>query len=269
MMRFLKHVSLAALILWVPFFAAGLELKDGDKIALLSGQSFDIWNWSPSGYLRLLTDELAKAGIRKDLWIPLEGQKTAQMLVRLGSDVIAKKPVYALIIPGTADYNPFAERTVPVAFTNNLEAILDKLHAAGIKTVLVTSYASNSNRAFSPNANVAEHNEAIRALAKAHGLPLIDFVKVMDSEKSQTPFDGSLVAKSVVNQMFAGEVLRVLGYGDKEIAACRQAWLDKPGAIQFMPSVSVSAYAKLKAAAAASGKDVGSYMTEVLRESVK
>ena len=269
MMRFLKHVSLAALVLWAPFFAAGLELKDGDKIAFLTGQSFDIWNWSPSGYMRLLTDELAKAGVKKEIWVPLEGQKTAQMLERLDADVIAKKPVFTLIVPGTADYNAFAERAVPAAFTNNLEAVLVKLQAAGVKTVLVTSYASNSNRAFSPNANVAEHNEAIRALAKAHGLPLIDFVKVVDGEKPLVPFDGSLVAKSLVNQMFAGEVLRALGYGDKEIAACRQAWLDKPGAIQFMPSVSVNTYAKLKAAAVASGKDVGSYMAEVLREYVK
>lgn len=268
-MRILQAVVLAICFLWAPFFAHGLELRDGDKIAFLTGQSFDIWNWSPSGYMRLLTDELAKAGVKKEIWVPLEGQKTAQMLERVDADVIAKKPVYALIIPGTADYNPFAERTVPAAFTNNLEAVLVKLKGAGIKTVLVTSYASNGNLAFSPNMNVAEHNEAIRALAKAHGVPLIDFVKVMDSEKSPIPFDGSLAAKSVVNQMFAGEVLRALGCGDKEIAACRQAWLDRPGAIQFMPSVSVNTYAKLKAAAAVSGKDTGSYMTDILREYVR
>lgn len=256
---------LASCILAAQFCPAGLELKDGNQIALLSGQSFDIWNWSPSGYLRLLTDELAKSGIKKQPWIPLEGQKTEQMLARLDAEVIAKKPVFALIIPGTADYNPFAERKVSAAFTNNLDAILVKLQAAGVKTVLVTSYASNSNLAFSPNPNVAEHNEAIRALAKQHGVPLIDFVKVVDNEKPLVPLDGSLVAKSLVNQMFAGEVLRALGMGDKEVAACRHAWLDKPGAIQFMPSVSVNTYAKLKAAAEAAGKDVGSYMTEVLR----
>lgn len=265
----LRIFVLASCILAAQFCPAGLELKDGDKIAILTGQSFDIWNWSPSGYMRLLTGELAKAGVKKELWIPLEGQKTAQMLERLDADVIAKRPAYTLIIPGTADYNPFAERKVAAAFTNNLEAVLVKLQAAGLKTALATSYASNSNRAFSPNANVAEHNEAIRALARAHGLPLIDFVKVVDGEKTVVPLDGSLAAKGIVNQMFAGEVLRALGYGDSELAACRRAWLDKPGAIQFMPSVSVNTYARLKAAAAASGKDVGSYMTEVLREQAK
>ncbi len=267
--NFLTLVTLIALFLATSSFSAGLALKDGDKIAILSGQSFDIWNWSPSGYMRLLTDELAKAGVKKELWLPLEGQKTTQMLERLDADVIAKKPAFTLIIPGTADYNPWAERTVSVAFTNNLKAILVKLQAAHIKPVLVTSYASNSNRGFSTNPNVAEHNEAIRALAKAHGLPLIDFVNVVDIEKSLVPLDGSLAAKCIVNQMFAGEVLRVLGMGDNEIAACRHAWLDTPGAIQFMPSVSVNTYTKLKAAANAAGKDVGTYMTEVLRKHIQ
>lgn len=269
MMRFVIAVSLASMLLASPVFSDGLELKDGDQIALLSGQSFEIWNWSPAGYLRLLTDELARAGIKKQPWIPLEGQKTAQMRERLDADVIAKKPVFALIIPGTADYNPFAERKVSAAFTNNLEAILVKLQTAGIKTVLVTSYASNSSLAFSPNPNVAEHNEAIRALAQQHGLALIDFVKAVDNETPLVPLDGSLAAKSLVNQMFAGEVLRALGMGDKDVDACRHAWLDKPGAIQFMPSISVNTYAKLKSAAKVAGKDVGTFITEVLRDSVK
>jgi hypothetical protein len=265
----LTFVTLVAIFLAASSFSAELKLKDGDKIAILSGQSFDIWNWSPSGYMRLLTDELAKAGVKKELWLPLEGQKTAQMLERLDVDVIAKNPAFTLIIPGTADYNPWAERTVSAAFKNNLEAILIKLQAVHIKTVLVTSYASNSNLPFPTNPNVAEHNETIRALAKAHGLSLIDFVNVVDTEKTLVPLDGSLAAKSIVNHMFAGEVLRVLGYSDSTITACRHAWLDTPAAIQFMPSVSVNTYTKLKEAAKASGKDVGTYMTEVLRANVK
>jgi hypothetical protein len=93
----------------------------------------------------------------------------------------------------------------------------------------------------------------------------------MDEEvqKKNIPFDGNPVAKCLVNQMFAAEVLRSLGFGEKEVALCRQAWLDKPGAIQFMPSVSVNTYEKLKTAAKSSGNDVGVYMTEVLEKSLK
>ena len=264
-MQFLKTFALAALFIGASSFAMGMEIRDGDQIAVLSGQGFP-YAWSPSGYLRLLTDELAKAGVKKAPWIFLDGQKTGQMLERLDGDVIAKKPVLALIIPGAADYNSQAQKTVDAPFTKNLEAVIAKLQEAHIRTILVTSYAQNNNLALPGNVNVGEHNDAIRALAKEHGLTLIDFVTVVDSEKKLVPFDGSPAAKALEGQMFAGEVLRALGYSDQEIAACRNAWLDTPGAIQFPPSVSVNTYEKLKAAAKASGVEVGPYMTEILRK---
>ena len=88
----------------------------------------------------------------------------------------------------------------------------------------------------------------------------------MDGEPKIVPFDGNLAAKALVHQMFAAEVLRTLGYGEKEIADCRKAWLDTPGAIEFMPSVSNNTYAKLKAAAKASGKEVTDYMNELVHQ---
>ncbi|MEI6070993.1 MAG: GDSL-type esterase/lipase family protein [Verrucomicrobiae bacterium] len=260
-----RKLALLALFIGAPLFANALDLKDGDQIAVLSGQNFEIWSCGPSGYIRLLLNEFTKAGIKQEpRLIALEGKKTEQMLARLDDEVIAKKPVVALIIPGTEDYNPWAEKTVSESFKNNLDAIIGKLHAASIKTVLVTSYACNSNLAFIPNQNVAEHNDAIRSMAKEHGLPLIDFVKVVDNEKKIVPFDRSLMARAVVNQMLTGEILRVLGYSDQEVAACRQAW-----PLEFPPSVSNNTYAKLRTAAKASGKEVDAYITEVLHDSVK
>ncbi len=255
----------------VPAPTSEIVVKDGDKLAILTGQSFECWSWSPSGYMRLLTDTLAAAGVKQSPWLYLENQKTEQLLAKLDSEVIAKKPVYALVVPGTADYNPWTEKSVSEVFTKNLVGIITKLKAANIKTVIMTSYAVNSNLPLSLNQNVADHNEAIRALAKENGVPLIDFVKVMDDEakKNAAPFDGSLVAKSLVNQLFAAEVLRSVGYADTDVSACRAAWMDTPGAIQFMPSVSVTTYEKLKAAAKASGKDVGIHMTELLRGNMR
>ena len=258
---------LALTLVWGAGFAhGGVFIKDGGQIAVLSGQSFEINSWSPSGYMRLLTDELAKAGVKKAPWIVLDKQKTDQMLTRLDSDVIANHPICALIIPGNSDYNAFAQKSVDESFTKNLDEIIAKLDAAHIKAVLVTSYASNSDLAFPANKSVGEHNDAIRALAKAHGLALIDFVNVVDAENKAVPFDGNPAAKAVVNQMFAGEVLRSFGESQQEIAACRKAWLDTPGAIQLPPSVSVNTYEKLKAGAKAAGFDVGIYMSDVLRK---
>ena len=267
-LRLFKRFAIAALFIGMPLLAEALELKNGDKIAVLTGQKFETYGWAPSGYLRLITDELAKFGIKNALPICIDG-KTEMMLALIDNDVIAKKPAYVLIIPGNADYNVFEHRPMDPAFNLNLETIIGKLQSAKIKTVLVTSYFTASNPANPLNGSVAEHNEAIRALARSHGVPLIDFVKVVDAEKKVLPFDGSLAAKAVVHQMFAGEVLRTLGYTDQEITARRQAWLDIPGAIQFPPSISVNTYEKLKVAAKAAGKDVNVYLTEILHKSAQ
>jgi len=268
MRNFTKALALIALLIGIPFFAKAIDVKCGDKLAILSGQSFDCWSWSPSGYLHLMAGELIKSGLTAEPSIVFEGQNTEQMLACV-DDVIAKKPGYALLIPGTADYNPWRDKSVSESFTKNLAAVIGKLKEANIKLVLATSYASNSNLALTFNSNIGEHNDAIRALAKEYGLASIDFVTVVDREKKAVPFDGSLVAKALVNQMFAAEVLRSMGFGDKEVAAFRAEWLDAPGAVQFKPSVSVNTYDKLKTAAKVAGKDVGTFMTEVLREKIR
>lgn len=255
-------------LLLVPFSVQAIEFKPEDQIAVLSGQSFSIWPWRPSGYMHLIREQLINAGM-KTTPIFLDSQKTSQMLEAIDEQVIAKKPVYVLIIPGTADYNPWENKPVEDAFNQNLEAVLTKLQAANIKTVLVTSYADNGNLAVPSNQNVGPHNDAIRALAKNHGLPLIDFVSVMDAQPKVIPFDGSLVAKSLANEIFAAEVLRSIGFGDQQVAALREAWMDTPGAVQLAPSVSVNTYAKLKEAAKATGQDVGDYMTAKLEEAIK
>jgi|GEM_PF-5146848 len=261
-----KLFIIAVLLAGVPSFAKGLDLKQGDKIAIVSGQSFETYTWSASGYMRLLTEELAKSGVRDAIRISLENQKTAHMLARIDKDVIGQKPAFVLLIPGASDYNAWQEKNVSESFTTNLSDVIEKLQSAHIKTVIATSYAVSCNPSLSLNKNVTEHNDVIHALAKKYNLPLIDFVKVVDDEPKIVPFDGNLAAKALVHQMFAAEVLRTLGYGEKEIADCRKAWLDTPGAVEFMPSVSNNTYAKLKAAAKAAGKDVTDYMAEVVHQ---
>lgn len=259
------------LVLWIgsSFAVRGMDLKDGDKVAFITGQAFELWSWSPSGYMRLLTDKLADAGIKKDPLVVLERVTTTQMLQRVDDDVIAKAPRYAIIIPGTADYNAWTERVVAAEFIQNLAGVIEKLQAAKIKPILVTTYPAPSNLSLGLNKNVADHNEAIRALAQEKNVPLIDFAQAVDDETKVVPFDGNPVAKCLVNQIFAGEVLRVLGFEHQDIVAARAAWLEMPGAIKLMPAVSVNNYEKLKAAAKAAGKTVEAQMTGVLHDALK
>lgn len=264
------HITiLVAFLFGVSFSCEAVDMQDGDKVAIMFGQQrMEIWEWDASGYARLVTGELANAGIRKSPLLLPGSRKTDQMLENLQEEVLAPRPVFAVIYPGTADYNVFAEKTPKENFRANLKAIVEQLQAEDIKPVLVTSYAMNSNRNFSPNQNVALFNEEIRTLAQELKVKLIDFTNVVDQEKSGVELDGSLAAKALVNQMFAGEILRVLGFSDEEVAACRQAWLDLPGAVRLTPTVSVNTYEKMKSAARASGRTVKDHMSEVLHNSL-
>lgn len=266
-MKFNTIFAFSALFVGAINCSQAAPLQPGEKMAILSGQSFETWGWGTSGYIRLVTKEIEKTGVRGPVSICLENKKTEQMLAALDTDVIAKKTAHVLIIPGTKDYNVFAQRTVDESFIQNLTAIIEKLQAADIPMVLATSYAKNSDPATPRNEHTNEHNEAIRTLADSYQVPLIDFVKIVNEADEVIPLDGSLAARYLINQMFAAEVLRTLDIRDEAIAQARDTWLDVPG-VQFAPSVSVNTYEKLKAGAKASGQDPDDYITELLHDSV-
>jgi lysophospholipase L1-like esterase len=261
-------LSLSVLLLASGLTTPALDLKPTDKVAVLSGQSFEGWSWAPSGYLRLVSDELTKAGLNSQPSIDFENIKTSEMVQHIDADVIAKAPAYVLLIPGMADYNPWTQAAVDDSYKANLETVIGKLQAANIKTVLVVAYASNSNLAFATNKNIGPHNDVVRALAQEHNLPLIDLMQLIDNAPKTVPFDGNPVAKCLVHQILAAEILKTMGETDAEVAALKQAWFDKPGAVQIKPCLSINQYEKIKAAAKAAGKDPADLMAEILHKSV-
>jgi len=235
MKHYFKMVALGALISLVPSLSRAMNIENGETISVLDGARLEFWEWEPSGFCRLVTDELAKCGIKKNPFgVGLDRVKTAEMLARLDS-VIEASPAYAILMPMCADYNPWTEPHPSESYTKNLGEIMTKLKAANIKTIIVTSYAQNSNSEFSPNNNTADYNEVIRGLAQEHGATLIDLTEILDKAEKPVPLDGSPAAKALVNQIFAGEVLRVLGFSDQEVADCRKAWLDTPGLVMLPP----------------------------------
>jgi len=177
----MKFLKLCVLPVGIAFnFAPATELEPGEKMAILSGQSFETYGWGTSGYIRLVTKEVEKTGVRGPVSVCIQNKKTEQMLAVLDADLIAKKPAYVLIIPGTQDYNVFTQETVDESFTQNLTRIIEKLQAAEIPMVLATSHAVNSNPTEPRNEHANQHNEAIRALAQTYQVPLIDFVEITE-----------------------------------------------------------------------------------------
>src|SRR5882757_5836787 len=143
MKRLMINLVLVLTFIGIAGWANAIEIQDGDKMAILLGGRMEIWEWAPSGFLRLLTDELKNSGINRQPWLASNNRKTGQMLEHLETDVIEQHPIYALIVPLSADYNAFAEKVPNESFTNNLGAIIEKLKAANIKVIIATSYAAN------------------------------------------------------------------------------------------------------------------------------
>ncbi len=269
----MNHIKLLFIV--SAFFSLSLtahtaEMKDGELIAVLSGQNLRNYAWSPSGHLKLVCEELKAIGVNKFPLINLEQKSTQQMLDCLDQEVISKKPIHAILIPGNRDYNPWTTAKMPEDTRKNLEEIIVKLKNAGIPTSIMTSYAMNCNISFGPNQHAAGQNAPIYELAKKHGIELIDFIRIIDESAKISPvaFDGNPVAKCLVSQMLASQILKISGFSEEKLSECRKNWMDLPGAITFMPLVSVNTYSALKATASKSGIDVEEQMASVLNKAV-
>ena len=216
-----------------------VNLNDGDKIALCGywveglPPLFAPGYGGTPGYAGLVGVELRNRGIRNSPMVDgLDRMKTEAMLAGL-DNVIAAAPAYVVLANLGADgQNIYTTPHPPEAYIKNVGEILAKLKAAKIKTIIATSYAKYSDKTGAmdgPNKNIAEYNDVIREAAQKYGATLIDFTKILDESEKTIPMDASPEAAAWVNQLFAGELLRVLGYSDKDVDACRKAWQVKGG----------------------------------------
>ena len=244
------------------------EIQPSDKIAMLTGTNLGIWEWSPSGYQRLVATELDKAGV-KNPWIRITGKNTTQIREALEEEIISKRPKIAVLMPGNKDFNPWKSEVVETSYTENLTAIVAKLQTAGIPVILVTRDANPADQSNSINQNVVKHNAFIRDLARTQNCALIDLVQLVDEAPKPIPFDGNLAAKALVNHELAAAILKQIGYSNAQIAACREEWMTQPNAIQFKPSVSNNTYDQLKSKAQTADMEVGAYITSVLDQAAE
>ena len=216
-----------------------VNLNDGDKIAVCGGwiEGMNPWSAMPgafewTGYKGLAGLALRECGIRNAPFVGgLDRVKTDAIAAGI-DNVIADAPAYVVLANlGTGGQNAFTEPHPNEAYIKNIGAILAKLKAAKIRTIIATSHIKYTDPAgcSGANNNMAEYNDVIREAAQKYEATLIDFTKILDETEKTIPMDASPEAAAWVNQMFAGELLRVLGYSDKDVAACRKAWTVKGG----------------------------------------
>ena len=254
----LSFIALAALVL-SPFAlgvpaknaAPSLAVKNGDKIAFL-GDSITAGGVKEKGYATLVMEALKSEGLDVSS-VPAgkSGNRSNDMLARLDTDVISKKPQWLLLSCGVNDVWHFKLRLgartfqgVPLEdYKKNITAILDKAKAAGIKVMILTATMIGEDPERELNKNLIPYNDFLRQIAKERNCLLADLNTDMQEALKKIP-DGKGPAKmfgepeykrdiknklttdgchmnNLGNIMMAKGVLRAFGLSEEKIAALK------------------------------------------------
>ncbi|CAM2883973.1 SGNH/GDSL hydrolase family protein [Rariglobus hedericola] len=276
-MRLLPLLVTSAVLVFSPLLsAAGLIVKKGDTIAFLGDSITAQGAASSAGYVRLVASGLAAQGIDVTV-IPagISGHKSDQMLARLESDVLSKKPTWMTLSCGVNDVWHGAKGVSLEDYKTNIKAILDRCQQAGVKVVILTSTQIKLPVTSPENVKLADYNAFLRDTAKARNLPLADLNVAMAAEQTANPkrvltVDG-VHMNLYGNLMMAKGVLGAFGLNDKQLAAVNTSWMNQPDLYQSGAKIklSLNELAALEAVAAKQNKSVDALITDISTAAVK
>ncbi len=226
---------LAGAWLTAPCRAETPAVKTGESIAFLGDSITAQGAASPAGYVRLVISGLDANGIKATA-IPagVGGHKSNNMLARLKTDVLDKKPTWMTLSCGVNDVWHGAKGVPLEAYKKNITAIVDQAQAAGIKVVVLTSTLITEDPEGAFNKTAVEYNEFLRALAKEKKCLLADLNADMRAALAAAPADpkkrGKVLTADGVhmnaqgNQMMAVGILRSFGLDAGQIDKAKKAW---------------------------------------------
>ena len=118
----------------------------------------------------------------------ISGQTTAQMLVRMYSDVISLKPAALIILAGT---NDIARNTGPATLTqvaDSFRAMTELAQAHGIKVILctvmpVSDYTQRKQTERRPPADILKLNAWLKEYAAGKGVIIADYYAATVDDK--------------------------------------------------------------------------------------
>ncbi len=261
-MRILPLLVTSVALLFSPLLRAGeIIVKKGDSIAFM-GDSITAQGANPGGYVRLVASGLAAQGIDVTV-IPagISGNKSNDMLARLDSDVLSKKPTWMTLSCGVNDVWHGAKGVPLDAYKKNITEILDKCQQAGVKVVVLTSTQIKLPLTTPENVKLADYNAFLRDIAKTRKLPLADLNAAMAADQAANKriltVDG-VHMNTYGNLMMASGVLKAFGLDDRQLAAVNAKWRDQPDLFQATPKIklSLNQLAALEAYAASQKKPV-------------
>jgi len=229
------------LICPVALHAEEMLVKDGQKIAFMGDSITDQGARSPNGYVCLVISGLEANGIKVTPFpVGISGQKSNDMLSRIGCDVLSKKPDWMTLSCGVNDvwHQDFGKGIPLDKYKENITKIVDMCQAAGIKVMLLTSTMIGEDQVNSKNQKLIEYNEFIRNLAKEKNCPLADLNANMQAELTKMGSDLSkpgrvLTADGVHmnpdgNLMMATGILKTFGLSEEQIQKAKNKWAYRP-----------------------------------------
>jgi lysophospholipase L1-like esterase len=260
---------------------AGLSLQTGQKVVFL-GDSNTAFGWEyPTGYVHLISQALAIQGRQIEV-IPagVKGDTSKSILARLDADVLGKKPDWVILSCGLDDVW-YGANGVPLdQYKLNVTSIIDKLTAAGIKVVILTSTMIGEDPTGSNNQTLETYNGFLRSLALEKKLPMADLYADMvnDITKSHTSNPnsaGNLLTIDGVHmngmgsEIMASGVLKTLGCSDTDLARAEAAWDELPNAMELLPvKLTLHQYEQMQALAALRGCSVDKLVNDTFTTSM-
>jgi lysophospholipase L1-like esterase len=257
---FLTTIALAlSLLLINPASAedSKLAVKAGEKIAFM-GDSITQAGNRKNGYINLVMGALNKEGLKlTHVAAGKSGNKSNDMLARLDTSVISKKPNWMTLSCGVNDVWHFSLRLGKRTFQgvsiedykSNIRKIIEKAEAADIKVVILTSTMIGEDPEKETNKKLIPYNAFLREIAKEKGLPLADLSKDMHAALKLIPdvagkakmFGDPKYPRNIKNKltsdgchmnalgniMMAKGVLKAFGLSEEKIAAAEKSWLGK------------------------------------------
>ena len=251
-------------------------IKSGDKLAFLGDSITQFGAGHPGGYTKLVISGLEANGIKATpVFAGISGHKSNDMLARVDRDVLSKKPTLMTLSCGVNDV-AHGKNGVPLEdYKKNITALVDKVQAAGVKPVILTSTMIGEDQGNGNNQKLEAYNGFLRTLARDRKLPLADLnarmqeaVKRAKAANAPKPNRSNYLTSDGVHmapegdQMMAEGVLRTLGLDEAQVAKAKAAWLEIPAAIPLKTAVMVSLkdYNRLAAAAAKEGLPANEYV---------
>lgn len=192
------------------------KLKAGDRV-IFFGDSITYFGDQKGGYVSLVRDAVAKARPGDNIQIVgagIPGNKVPDLLARVDSDVIAKKPSLVVIYIGINDVWHWRryQGTPQDVFEDGLNTLIDKIQAAGAKVILCTPTVIGEKVGGGNQWDnlLDEYADIARKVAKDRNLSCIDlralFKNYINSHNPQN-LDQDILTKDKVHLNPAGDKL--------------------------------------------------------------